>query len=65
MITYVSTYSCGYGDILYYGNLYAGNDYEAAKKVLLDFGFPSENNQWGIVEYWENGKITKWDLVRE
>ena len=59
MIIYVATYTCGFGDENFSGNLYVGCYYDKAVKSITDFSFPSDSNQWGNIEFWENEELMK------
>jgi hypothetical protein len=46
-------------------NIYAGTSYEQAKEALTNYMFPNDENNWGYLEMWQDGKKIKDELVRE
>ena len=61
--TYVAVATCGYGDDHYSEILYVGHDRVEAIVRIRSHTFPSEYNNYGHVEVWDNGNRIKYEDV--
>ncbi|MBE3145406.1 MAG: hypothetical protein IMZ61_16015 [Planctomycetes bacterium] len=64
-MVYVAHFSCGYGDCVQHGILYAGTDKEKAVSVLKEFQFPDDYNNYGTLDTWKDGVLIHSEAVRE
>ncbi len=65
MLIYLVKMLCGSYEDKVVDIIYVGTSFDDASKKCMEYHFPDDSNQWGVVETWENGKRIKEEYLRD